>query len=69
MSILSIIGKFFLALVVIGIVIGGAGMYFFFIKINPEIDKLSTLDKINYELEEQGQDPIAYNPLTGEMVR
>lgn len=69
MTILSIIGKFFLALVVIGIVIGGGLTYVYFTYINPEIQKLSTLDKINYELEEQGQSPIAYNPITGEMTR
>jgi hypothetical protein len=69
MSVFSTIGKFLLALVIVGIVIGGGLMFFAFTHINPEIEKLSTLDQINYELERAGQEKISMNILTGELSR
>jgi hypothetical protein len=69
MSIFSTIGKFLLALVIVGIIIGGFSMYLLFTYVNPQIEKLSTLDKINYELEERGEQKISYNILTGAISR
>lgn len=69
MTFFSSLGKIILGIVIFGIIIGGSAVYLLYTYVNPQIDKLSTLDKINYQLEEQGQSPIAYNPLTGEMVR
>lgn len=69
MSFFSSLGKIILGLVVFGIVIGGAGMYFYFIHIAPQINKLSELDKINTELENTGQEKISMNILTGELSR
>jgi hypothetical protein len=69
LGVFSSIGKFLLALVVVGIVIGGGFMFFAFTHINPQIEKLSTLDKINYELEERGEQKISYNILNGAISR
>ena len=69
MSFFSSLGKIILGLVIFGVIIGGAGMYFFFENISPQINRLSTLDKINTELEEQGQQKISMNILTGEISR
>jgi hypothetical protein len=69
MSVFSTIGKFLLALVVIGIVIGGGLMFFAFTYVNPQIEKLSTIDKINYELEERGEQKISMNILNGAISR
>jgi hypothetical protein len=69
MTIFSTIGKFLLALVIVGIVIGGGLMFFAFTYVNPQIEKLSTIDQINYELEESGQEKISMNILNGAISR
>lgn len=69
MTFFSSLGKIILSLVIFGIVIGGGLVYLVYTYINPQIDKLSTLDQINYELEERGETKISYNPLTGEVSR
>ena len=69
MSFFSSLGKIILGIVLIGIVIGGGLVYLVYTYINPQIEKLSTLDQINYELEERGEQQISYNPLTGEVSR
>jgi hypothetical protein len=69
MTIFSTIGKFLLALVIVGIIIGGGIVFFAFTYVSPQIEKLSTLDKINYELEERGEQKISMNILNGAISR
>jgi hypothetical protein len=69
MSVFSILGKIILCLVVVGVIIGGSVVYLLYTYINPQIEKLSTLDQINYELEERGESKISYNILNGEVSR
>lgn len=69
MSVFSILGKIVLSLVIVGIIIGGGIVYLFFEYLNPEIEKLSAIDQINYELEERDESKISYNPLTGAISR
>jgi hypothetical protein len=63
------LGKIILSLVIVGIVIGGGLTYLYYTYLNPQIEKLSTLDKINYELEERGEQKISYNILNGAISR
>ena len=58
MNVFSILGKIVLSLVIVGIIIGGSAVYLFFEYLNPQIEKLSTIDQINYELEERGESKI-----------
>lgn len=58
-----------MALVIFGVIIGGGLTYLYFEYVNPQISKLSTLDKINYELEERGEQQISYNILDGAISR
>lgn len=69
MTFFSSLGKIILGIVIFGIIIGGGLVYSFFTYVNPTIDKLSTLDKINYELEERGEQKISYNLLNGAISR
>ena len=69
MTFLSILGKIILSWVIVGVIIGGGIVYLLYTYINPEINKLSTLDKINYELEERGESKISMNILTGAINR
>lgn len=69
MTFFSSLGKIILCLVIFGVIIGGGLVYLVYTYVNPQIEKLSTLDKINYELEEMGETKISYNPLTGELTR
>ena len=69
MNVFSILGKIVLSLVIVGIIIGGSAVYLFFEYLNPQIEKLSTIDQINYELEERGESKINMNILTGAVSR
>ena len=69
MSVFSILGKIVLSLVIVGIIMGGSAVYLFFEYLNPQIEKLSTIDQINYELEERGESKINMNILTGAVSR
>lgn len=69
MTFFSSLGKIILGIVIFGVVIGGGLVYLVYTYINPQINKLSTLDEINYELEQRGESKISYNPLTGELAR
>ena len=69
MNVFSILGKIVLSLVIVGIIIGGSAVYLFFEYLNPQIEKLSTIDQINYELEERGESKINMNILTGAISR
>ena len=67
MTFLSILGKIILSLVIVGVIIGGGIVYLLYTYVNPQIEKLSTLDQINYELESTGQEKISYNLLTSQL--
>ena len=69
MNVFSILGKIVLSLVIVGIIIGGSAVYLFFEYLNPQLEKLSTIDQINYELEERGESKINMNILTGAVSR
>lgn len=69
MTFFSSLGKIILGIVLIGVIIGGGLVYAFFTFVNPEIEKLSTLDQINYELERNGETKISYNILDGAISR
>ena len=69
MNVFSILGKIVLSLVIVGIIIGGSAVYLFFEYLNPQIEKLNTIDQINYELEERGESKINMNILTGAVSR
>lgn len=69
MTFLSILGKIILSLVIVGVIIGGGIVYLLYTYVNPQIEKLSTLDQINYELESTGQEKISYNLLNGAISR
>lgn len=69
MSIFSALGKIIMALVIFGVILGGGLTYLYFEYINPQIQKLSTLDKINHELQERGEQQISYNILNGAISR
>ena len=69
MNVFSILGKIILGIVIFGVIIGGGLTYLYFEYVNPQIQKLSTLDKINYELQERGEQQISYNVLTGAISR
>ena len=69
MSFFSSLGKIILGLVIVGVLIGGISMYFLFSSVDPVINKLATLDKINYELEKSGETKISMNILNGEVSR
>lgn len=69
MTFLSILGKIILSLVIVGVIIGGGLVYLLYTYINPQIDKLATLDEINTQLEEIGEGKLSYNPLTGAISR
>ena len=69
MSIFSALGKIILSLVIVGVIIGGSAVYLLYTYVNPQIEKLSTLDQINYELEERGEQKISYNLLNGAISR
>ena len=69
MTFLSILVKIILSLVIVGVIIGGGIVYLLYTYVNPQIEKLSTLDQINYELESTGQEKISYNLLNGAISR
>lgn len=69
MSILSVLGKIILSLVIVGVAIGGGLTYLYFNYVSPQIEKLSTIDQINYELEKSGQEKISMNILNGAISR
>ena len=69
MSVFSFVGKLILCFAIACMIIGGSAVYLLYTYVNPQIEKLSTLDQINYELEERGEQPIAMNPLTGAISR
>ena len=69
MNVFSILGKIVLSLVIVGIIIGGSVVYLLYTYLNPQIEKLSTIDQINYELEERGESKINMNILTGAVSR
>ena len=69
MTFFSSLGKIILGIVIFGIIIGGSAVYLLYTYVNPQIEKLSTLDQINYELEERGESKISYNLLNGAISR
>ena len=69
MNVFSILGKIVLSLVIVGIIIGGSVVYLLYTYLNPEINKLASLDEINTQLEEIGEGKLSYNPLTGAISR
>ena len=69
MSVFSILGKIVLSLIIVGVVIGGGIVYLLYTYLNPEINKLASLDEINTQLEQIGEGKLSYNPLTGAISR
>ena len=69
MSFFSSLGKIILGLVIVGIIVGGIGTYYLNMYISPQINKLSTLDQINTELENNGEQKISMNILDGSVSR
>lgn len=69
MTFFSSLGKIILGIVLIGVIIGGSAVYLLYTYVNPQIEKLSTLDQINYELEQRGEQKINMNILTGAISR
>ena len=69
MNVFSILGKIVLSLIIVGVVIGGGIVYLLYTYLNPEINKLASLDEINTQLEQIGEGKLSYNPLTGAISR